>query len=172
MTNQPPQQPYPGQPNNPGYPQGGYQQPPKKKRRVWLWVLFAFLAIIILGFVGCTALVGGVANEIDKDSKAEATVTYEVTTGGQPGVTGATSGAITYTGSNGDITQDTAATLPWTKDVTITGLGKFVSLSVSNDENGGSIICTIRQGETVISTNTANGPFASASCSGSAEADE
>ena len=66
--------------------------------------------------------------------------------------------------------QDTNAALPWTKDVQISGLGKFVSLTATNDfDASGSITCTIKQGEKVISTNTSSGPAATASCSGTAD---
>lgn len=165
MSNQPPyppQQPPPG-----GYPQGGqyppqgyYQQPPKKKRK-WPWIVGGIVLVFILMIGGCMAMIGGAANEIDKESKREVTVTYQVEGSGG-------NSSITYSGRDFNIAQETAATLPWTKDVTIDGLGKTVTLSATNDENGGDVTCRILVDGNAISEQTSSGPFASASCTGDA----
>lgn len=152
------QQPYPQQGGGGYYPP---QQPPKRKK--WPWILLAIFVVIIAGFASCVALVGGVANEIDKDSKEVVQVTYEIT-GDGPG------GSATYTTGELDTAQETNIQIPWSKQVEITGLLKSVSLIASNDfDSQGSITCTIKRGDTVIVTNTSSGPAATASCSGDAD---
>ncbi|MET8776184.1 DUF4352 domain-containing protein [Nocardia sp. NPDC004654] len=58
----------PQYPAQPGFPPGPhYLQPPRKK--VWPWMLGAILAVILLVFGGCVALIGGVANEVAKSEE-------------------------------------------------------------------------------------------------------
>ncbi|MEU6565276.1 MmpS family transport accessory protein [Nocardia nova] len=145
------------------YPQGpppGYYQPPKKRKK-WPWVLGGIVLLFAVLLGGCMALVGGAVNSVDKESKREVTVTYQVEGTGQ-------SSSITYSGKDFNVAQETAAAMPWSKQVTIDGLGKTVSLSASNDENGGDITCRILVGDKVISEQKSSGPFASASCTGDA----
>lgn len=60
-----------------GYAQGpdpyyqqhhGRQAPPapRRRRRVWPWVLLALVVVPILGFVACTAMVGGAISAVDQ----------------------------------------------------------------------------------------------------------
>ncbi len=60
---QPPQPPYyqsPGQQYGPQYPQQPMYpppgQPPKKRRRTWLWIVLGVLAVLLLGCIGVVAL--------------------------------------------------------------------------------------------------------------------
>ncbi|MET3959818.1 hypothetical protein ABIE52_006753 [Rhodococcus sp. OAS809] len=154
---QQPQQPY-GQPQQPGYAPYAQQPLPPQKKKKWPWILLAIVVVFIALVAGCTALVGGAINSVDEESKKEIVVTYEVT--------GESDGAIvTYTGNDSNISQDTAATLPWTKDVTVTGLIKVATLTASNGFDGtGSITCKIIVDGQVLTENTANGAGASASC--------
>ncbi|OXR40743.1 putative transport accessory protein MmpS2 [Nocardia cerradoensis] len=156
MTNPPnaQQNPYP-----PG-PPPGYYQPPKKRKK-WPWVLGGILVLFVVLLGSCMALVGGVAHEVDKESKREVTVTYQV-----EGTSASSS--ITYSGRDFNIAQETDATLPWSKQVTIDGLGKTVSLSATTDEQGGDITCRVLVGDKVISEQKSSGPFASAHCTGDA----
>lgn len=141
-------------------PPPGYYQPPKKKR-VWPWVLGGIVLFFILIIGGCFAFFGGVASEIEKESEREVTVTYRVE--------GTSSDAsVTYSGRDMNMSQETAITLPWSKDVTIDGIGKYVSMTASNGDAGGEITCRILVGDRVISEQTSSGPYASASCSGDA----
>lgn len=141
-------------------PPPGYYPPPKK-RRTWLWVLGGFIVVTLLGMGACAALIGGVANEVDKESKRQVNVTYQVEGTG-------TSASITYSGQDLNISQDTEATLPWTKNLTIDGLMKSVTLTATNGDGGGAITCRIIADGKQITEQTANGPYASASCSGNA----
>ncbi|MFE9788960.1 MmpS family transport accessory protein [Nocardia salmonicida] len=142
-----------------GYPQGGY--PPPKKRKVWPWVLGGMALVILIFFAACVALFGGIANEIDKEVNSTVNVTYEVDGTGQ-------ASSITYSGGNSDVSQDTDASLPWTKEVTVDGFIKAVTLTASAGPDGGEITCRIKVGDRVIAEQTSSGPFASASCSGDA----
>ncbi|WP_245558237.1 MmpS family transport accessory protein, partial [Nocardia thailandica] len=155
--------PGPGYPGSgyppPGYPPSGAYPPPPKKRKIWPWVLGGVLLVILLGFAACFALVGTTVNEIDKEINRAVTVTYQV-----DGSSDASS--ITYSGKNMDIAQDTDVTLPWTKEVSVDGFAKTVTLTASAGADGGQVTCRILVGDKVIAEQTANGPYASASCSG------
>lgn len=157
-----PQQPYPGpQQPYPGGPPPQYQQP--KKKKVWPWILGGVILVFILFIGGCLAFFGGVANEIDKESQRTVEVTYRVTGDGGPA-------SVTYSDAGLNISQDTEAALPWEKNVVIDGLGKTATLTATNDfqaASGSTITCEIVVGGEVLYTNTASGPAASASCSGS-----
>ncbi|TXG90550.1 hypothetical protein DW322_10340 [Rhodococcus rhodnii] len=164
---QPGQQGYGQQPyGQQGYGQGGYPPPPypppqQKKRRIWPWVLLGVILAFVLLFAGCVALFGGVASEIDRESNRSVSVTYQVEGTG----TGAT---VTYSGTNLDMAQETNATLPWSRDVDIDGLGKFVTMTASNGSDGGSITCRILADGNQIAEQTSSGPYANVSCSGDA----
>ena len=61
---QPPQQPYypPQQYGQPPYQQPMYQPtPPRKRSRVWLWIVLGVLAVLLLGCAGIVALVTSAA---------------------------------------------------------------------------------------------------------------
>ncbi|MEU4647400.1 MmpS family transport accessory protein [Nocardia fluminea] len=143
-----------------GYPQGGYPPPPKK-RKVWPWVLGGTALVILIFFGACLAFFGGVVNEIDKEVNSTVTVTYQVDGTGQ-------ASSITYSAGDLDVSQDTDADLPWTKDVTVDGFIKTVTLTASAGPDGGEITCRIKVGDRVIAEQTASGPFATTSCSGDA----
>ncbi|WOC11936.1 MmpS family transport accessory protein [Gordonia sp. MP11Mi] len=154
--------------STPPPPTGGtpnpYQQPypyqPPKKRKVWPWIVGGIILVFVAIIGGCVAIVGSAVDSVDKESKREVTVTYRVTG------TGATS--ITWTDKDFNTAQDTNASLPWEKTVTVTGFAKAASLTVTNDESdNASSKCEILVDGQVKYTQTANGPFASASCSGS-----
>ncbi|MGW5311995.1 MmpS family transport accessory protein [Nocardia thailandica] len=143
-----------------GYPaQGGYPQPPGKKK-VWPWVLGGVALVFVLIVGGCVAVVGVAANEIDKEANREVTVSYEVT--------GTGTGSVFFSGRNFDVAQETDVTLPWSKTVTMDGLVKIVSLTATGGEEDGEIGCRITVGGKVIAEQTANGPYASANCTGDA----
>ncbi len=175
--NQAPQNPPGGVPPQPQYdysryPPPGYAQPypqapygyqPPKKRLLWPWVLGGIFLVIFLGFGACVAFVGGVATNIDKETKREVTVTYSVTGSGK-------SVAITYSGRDFNTAQETAVSLPWNKNMTIDGLSKSVVLRATNDFGGGTITCKITANGTTLAEQTSSGPFSTASCIGNAGA--
>ncbi|UGT60633.1 MmpS family transport accessory protein [Nocardia asteroides] len=151
----PPQGQYPG-----GYGPQGYAQPPRKKA-TWPWILGGIALVILLGVGGCMALIAGAVNEVDKEAKREVTVAYEVRGSGG-------AAAVTYSGRDFDIAQEAEAPLPWSKDVTIDGLGKYVSLTAQSGADGEELSCRILVDGRVLSEQTSNGPFSMVSCSGDA----
>lgn len=66
QTPPPPSQPTYQQPQQPVYPT---QPAPPKKKHTLRNVLIAIIVIILLMIAGCMALIGGVANEVDKAIK-------------------------------------------------------------------------------------------------------
>jgi len=158
-------QPYSGQPYG-QYPQGAapppgyYPQPPKKKAK-WPWVLGGFVLAFVLMIGGCMALVGGTASVMVAESERVVPATYEVAGSGS-------NVSITYSGPDTSFAQETAATLPWTKEVMIDGLGKFINVTATNGAEGGEITCRILVDGRVISEQLSTGPFSSANCSGDA----
>ncbi|HEV8556834.1 MAG TPA: DUF4190 domain-containing protein [Actinophytocola sp.] len=115
------------------------------------------LAICILWAVAF----GKAANDIRNESNREATIRYEVT-GNTPGAT------ITYSTWGDTLTQnqETAATLPWTKELKVKGLLKGGTLTVTAPPTGGTISCKVTIDGNETKTATATGPFATASCTG------
>src|SRR5215212_645863 len=140
-------------------PQPKYAVVAPKKRPVWPWILGGIFLVIFLGVGACVAFVGGVASNLDKETKREVEVIYAVSGSGR-------SVAITYSGRDFNTAQETAVSLPWKKSVTIDGLGKTVSLTATNDMNGGTITCRITANGKTIAEQTSSGPFATASCIG------
>ncbi|WP_280418801.1 MmpS family transport accessory protein [Nocardia carnea] len=160
---------YPGQGQ---YPQGGApppygaypSQPPKKKPK-WPWILVGgILLVILLVCGGCVALMGGIGNEIDKETSEEIAVTYEVTSDGPQ------ASNISYSSGGDGVNTEQAnqQPLPWTKEVTVTGFIKSVTLTAQADEGASTITCRILEGDEVIAEQTSTGPFAAVSCSGTA----
>jgi len=176
---QPPQNPAPsgpppqyGQGGYPAYPPPGYPQPypqapyayqPPKKRPVWPWVLGGIFVVIFLCIGACVAFVGGVASNIDKETKREVEVIYAVSGSGR-------AVAITSSGRDFNTAQETAVRLPWNRSVTIDGLAKTVSLAATNDISGGTITCQITANGKTIAEQSSSGPFATVRCIGNAGA--
>ncbi|MFF0609918.1 MmpS family transport accessory protein [Nocardia tengchongensis] len=138
------------------------QPPPPKKRKIWPWIVGALLLFIVLPFAACTALVGKAAHDVDKESKRTVDVRYEVTgTGGGEYV----KPSITYSSGDLGTGNTTSAQLPWSKDVTLTGIVKVATLTAqAGDDENATISCRIVQGDKVLAENTGTGSLAMASC--------
>ncbi|MEU1983139.1 MmpS family transport accessory protein [Nocardia sp. NPDC019395] len=149
---------YPSAPQGEYAPAGtsarGYYQ--LRKRPRWPWIAGGIVAVFVLVVAGCIAVF---ANPADESISGEVAVTYQVEGSG-------TDASVAYLGRDQDMTEETAVTLPWKKDVTIGGWGEMVSLTASNGDAGGDITCRITVGGKVMSEQTSSGPHASASCSG------
>ncbi|ATL26882.1 MmpS family transport accessory protein [Streptomyces formicae] len=149
----------------PAYPpQGGPQGwatppvPPHKKRRKWPWVLLVLL-ILLVG--GCAAFIAAVGHEVDKESKREVTVEYEVT-GDAEDVT------ITYSAyGDGNLSQSQVSGVdpPWSKTQKTKGFVKGGSLVVTTGASGGSVRCEVTV-DGATRTATASGAFTTALCDG------
>src|SRR3977135_2906807 len=90
-----------------------------RKRRGWPWILLGPCIVVFGGFAACAAVVGGVANNINNESKREVQVSY--------GVSGTGTASITYdTSTNAGWSSEQAndTKLPWSKDITMSGIMK------------------------------------------------
>ena len=123
-------------------------------RRVWLWVLGGFVLVVCLGIGGYFAFVHRVAHNVQEQSKCTVNVTYRVDGSG-------TSVAMTYTVGMAHTAKDSAAHLPWSKDVSSCGV---VFLTATTDQSGGTITCRIFVSGEQLSELTVTGPHAKASC--------
>lgn len=175
MTDQNPYgQQQPGQGGQPQYqqqgpgqmpPQGYYQQPPAPTKKPWykravIMIPLTLVVLLVLIIGGCTALVGGAVNEVDKQMNTDHTVTYSITGD-------ATDATATYNVGESNTSQDTGVAAGWTKEATVTGLFG-ASLTATNGMNDvGTITCQILVNGQVINENTATGQFATANCSAS-----
>ena len=121
MSQQPPYPPS-GQYQQPnqsfGPPPHTYQQqaPAPKRRKVWPWVLLAVVLVPILGFVACTALVGGAVKAVD-DARQGGTVEIGQSFTYAGGIGLATSPLKSYKPSNpyslqqGEVAYETTVTV-------------------------------------------------------------
>jgi hypothetical protein len=120
-----------------------------------LWVLAGVVLVVVAGIGGYLAFVPRAANKVQEQSKCAVDVTYRVEGSG-------TSVAITYTvGKAADPAKDSAARLPWSKDVSTCGA---VFLTATTDQSGGTITCRILVNGEQLSELTVTGPRARASC--------
>lgn len=72
----------------------------------------------------------------------------------------------TWRNENISTSEETARTLPWSKEVTTTGFVKGGSLSMTLGAQGGTAKCSVVVDNGKAYTATANGPFATADCTG------
>ena len=144
------------------YPPQPQATPEKKEKkpfykRVWFWLLVAL--VLLLG--GCIAIVGSASKTVTDLNNAKHTVVYTVTGDGTANITYASFTNNSNVGSS----QDSSATLPWTKTITASGI--FSSYDVSAMVNTGTTVtCTLEVDGKVVSTNTAHGQYSSATCTG------
>jgi hypothetical protein len=117
----------------------------------------AGIVLSAIGLVICivwVVVISKAASDVNKQATAVATVHYEVT-----------GDAKTY-GDSISSSQESAATLPWTKDLQEKGLVKGGSLTVIAGANGGTVACKVVVDGKPVKSGSASGPFATASCSG------
>ena len=145
---------YPPQPGVPG------QLAPKKPvyTRVWFWLLVV-LALLI---GGCVSIVGLAGVAINKAATTKHTVVYSVTGSGTADINW-----DTFSNGNRGSSQESGASLPWTKTVTGSGLFNIYSLTAQL-QSGTSVTCAITVDGTPVSTHTSTGQFSIADCTGSA----
>lgn len=130
----------------------------KKKR----WY---FLAAILLTIILIVVVVSAAANKVVQQSTTVHVVTYSVTGRGA-------AQNITYdtlqegNGQQGEA-QDSNVPLPWSKTIHASGLITSYVVSATVGQSGGSVTCSITIDGKVVSKNTANGAFSTASCTGS-----
>ncbi|MFE6921133.1 MmpS family transport accessory protein [Nocardia sp. NPDC057663] len=170
MTYQPPPPPYQGgyPQGQGGYPQGGYPpnygyppQPPKKP--VWPWIVGGIVLVLVLLGGGCAAIVGVAAWQVDKEVNSSADLVYEV---------GGTASQVDITYYTGEFDQNTAnsSSVPWRKDVTVSGFAKMGSITVTTSGlEEGTVSCRILRDGKVLDEDTSTGTFGFVSCSASVD---
>ena len=114
------------------------------------------MAIIVI----IVAIVAAASKAILDISGQRHTVVYTVTGNGTADIQ-----YDTYTNGNAGSAESTGQSLPWSMTVTGSGLFTFYSVTATIS-TGSSATCTITLDGRVISTNTATGQLASATCSG------
>jgi hypothetical protein len=133
-----------------------------RKRRVWPWILLGAFIVVFGGFAACAAVVGSVATNISNESKREVHVSYSVSGTGTASIT-----YDTTTNAGWSSEQANDAKLPWSKDVTMSGILKSPNVFATLGPNGGKITCTITVDGQVLKTATGSGPYATAMCTAS-----
>ena len=164
----PGQDPQAGQPYNQAAPQGlppGYEirqkKPWYKKAGCIIPLILVLLLLAILG--GCTALLGGAANEVDKQMNAEYTVTYRITGDAQDAL-------ATYWLDETEQSQESGLQAGWEREATIKGFRGAHLLATNGIHDEGTVTCQIEVNGTVITENTASGAGTSATCSADSSA--
>jgi hypothetical protein len=127
-------------------------------------VAIAGLVLSLIGLLMCVlwvAAFGKAADDVREEANRQATIVYEVS-----GT--ATNVVITYStfGDGVSVNSETAPSLPWTKQVDVTGLVKGGQLTVSTGAGGGEVTCKVVVDGKEAKTGTASGPGAIASCGG------
>jgi hypothetical protein len=122
----------------------------------------AGLVVSIVGLVVCilwVAVWNKAVDDVQDEANREAVIVYEVT-GDAPAAD------VTYSTFGDQMTtnQETVTTLPWTKEVTTTGIVKEGQLIVTTGADGGSVTCKITVDGKEVKTATASGAFAMATC--------
>lgn len=118
-----------------------------------LIILAIVLGSLVLLVGGCVALVGGAANQIDQEMSKERALTYRVTSTGD--------GSVHYTAGQTSAMEDFSG--EWSKEITTTGWD-LTWVTATGSMDGGTVTCSILDGDKVIVEQSATGQFASASC--------
>ncbi|MEY9937579.1 hypothetical protein [Streptacidiphilus sp. MAP5-3] len=175
MSDQPQEPPPPPQNAQPPWPQQPqWQQPPpqwqqapagaqgvagKKPRNKWkIGCLGCGGLALLVGIIVVIVIVTSVNKAVNKTVKVD----YKVT-GTAKDVT------ILYSNWQSDSwssSTSTVPTLPWSKQVTSSGLVKGGDLTVTTGADGGTVTCSVTVDNGTPKTGSASGAFATASCSG------
>ncbi|MFI9386328.1 MmpS family transport accessory protein [Kutzneria sp. NPDC052558] len=118
----------------------------------------------VIGLVICIVYASAftkAVTDVNQQQNAVSSVGYDVTGDAK----GATVTYSTFDGNGASTNQETAATLPWHKDLQAKGLFSGGSLTVTAGPDGGSVTCKVTVNGKESKTASASGPFATASCS-------
>ena len=139
------------------------QEPAKKlTRRPLLWTLLVIAVI----FGGCSSNGAGVNTSFLSQTHQRQTVVYSVSGSGTPKTPLITYATLRGGSGQQGLAQVSNADLPWSKTIKVSGQITAFSVSVQNGPVGLSyVVCKITENGKVLTTNTAKGPFAFASCS-------
>ncbi|MEV3962261.1 MmpS family transport accessory protein [Nocardia sp. NPDC050193] len=137
-----------------------YPRPPKKKPK-WPWLLGAIVVVSLVIGGACIAFTGDGNQE--QQIREPVTLTYEVRSDGP------LAADITYSsGDGGTIEHADQQRLPWSTQVTVTGLDHSFSLTAQADRTATTITCTVGEAGKILTAHTSTGPSAIVSCRGHA----
>jgi len=122
-------------------------------------------ALSAVGLVICLlyALVFTAAvTTVNHEQNAVSTITYEVTGDAKK----ATIDYSSFGGGSSATSQESVTQLPWHKEMQAKGVLAGGTLTVTTDENGGTVTCKVTVNGKETKTATGSGPFASAVCAG------
>ncbi len=110
---QPPNTYYPQQPYQQLYQPMPPQQPPKKKSRLWLWIVLAVVAVLLFGCIGVFALISNAAKNITTTTVSSVDTAVATGTTGNTPVTSTqhfTVGQVVKVGDTWDVTVNSVKT--------------------------------------------------------------
>jgi heme/copper-type cytochrome/quinol oxidase subunit 2 len=119
----------------------------------------------VIGLVICilyTVVFTAAVSTVNDQQNAVSTITYEVTGDAKT----ATVSYSSFGGGNSATSQESVTQLPWHKELQAKGVLAGGTLSVTTDENGGTVSCKVTVNGKETKTATGTGPFASAICAG------
>jgi hypothetical protein len=122
----------------------------------------AGLVLSVVGLIICivwAVAFNDAANDLEEEANREAVIVYEVS-GDATGV------EVIYSTYGDQVTSsnETVATLPWSKEVKTKGVIKEGALIVTASEAGGTVTCKVTVDGKEVKTATATGPYAVATC--------
>ena len=182
-----PQNGYPQQ-GGQGYPpqggqQGYYQEPPKKKRKKWPWIVGILALLLLLLFAGCATLIGGAAKSVNDSIQSSAPTEEGQGDGDEepasadskvPGskdqlkitTTATEAGSVSY-GSGGSMSTGEFAT-EWTKTVTAKRMDFFtVTVQDKSGAPDAKVTCALTRDGKKTDEQNATGAYAVATCTDS-----
>ena len=156
-----------------GYQQGYYQEPPKKKRKKWPWIMGAIVLLLILLFAGCAALIGGAAKSVNDSIQSSAP--SESAEGGssdgaasgkdqlQVDATASESATASY-GAGGSMSTAEMGTT-WTETVTAKTTDFFtVTVQDKSGASDAKVTCKLTRDGKTVQEKSATGAYSIATC--------
>lgn len=135
--------------------------PPPQRQRLWLWP-WVLLMVAVLLALAAGAVSAVLARAVSEEGSRTLRIRYEVT---------GTAKDVTLTYSTWrDKALSTGRlnlrTLPWAGELETKGFMSGGSFVVSLGRSGGEVACSVTVDDGTRRTDTASGPFATATCSG------
>ncbi|CAN5376685.1 hypothetical protein BH09ACT6_BH09ACT6_18310 [soil metagenome] len=129
----------------------------------------ALILSIVMAIVYTAAFTSGVSNAIataSAEANQDVAVVYQASGDGKASIF-----YSTFSNGRSGTESATGTILPWEKDLTVKAGGQFdfnsFNLTVTGDADTTSVTCTISVAGKVISTQTGNGAYSTASCNAS-----
>lgn len=133
-------------------------------KRIHKGLSIAGLTVSVIGLVICivwAAALGNAVNDVNDKANQQTAIVYEVT-----GT--ATNVTIIYSsfGDSMATVTENAVTLPWRKELTVSGWGKGGTLSATAQPGAGTVNCKVTIDGKEVKSQNGSGEFPYASCAG------